>query len=185
MGALKFIDLFAGLGGFHQALAQLGHECVFASELDADLADLYFTNFEVKPHGDIRQVDLTEIPDHDILCAGFPCQPFSKAGTQRGFDCPQWGDLFDYIISILRLHKPQFVMIENVPNLIKHNGGKTWANILHRLRLAGYKVSDGKLSPHHVGVPQVRERAFIVGSRDVLTDFICNRCPAPTLRCHA
>ena len=126
---------------------------------------------EIKPHGDIRQVDLKAIPDHDILCAGFPCQPFSKAGNQKGFDCPQWGDLFDYIINILRLRKPQFVMIENVPNLIRHNGGKTWAKILHRLRLVGYKVSDGKLSPHHVGVPQVRERAFIVGSRDVLAGF--------------
>ena len=169
--ALKFIDLFAGLGGFHQALVQLGHECVFASELDDDLAELYCKNFGIKPHGDIRQVDIEAIPDHDILCAGFPCQPFSKAGNQKGFDCPQWGDLFDYIINILRLRKPQFLMIENVPNLIKHNGGKTWAKILHRLRLAGYKVSDGKLSPHNVGVPQVRERAFIVGSRDALSGF--------------
>ncbi len=171
MRRLKFIDLFAGLGGFHQALDQLGHECVFASELNEELAKLYERNFGVKPHGDIRQVSVSEIPNHDILCAGFPCQPFSKAGEQKGFECPQWGDLFDYIINILRHHKPQFVMIENVPNLIKHNGGKTWANILHRLRLAGYKVSDGKLSPHHVGVPQVRERAFIVGSRDPLLGF--------------
>lgn len=171
MRALKFIDLFAGLGGFHQALDQLGHKCVFASELDEDLARLYELNFDIKPHGDIRQVAVADIPDHDILCAGFPCQPFSKAGDQKGFECPQWGDLFDYIINILREHKPQFVMIENVPNLIKHNDGKTWSKILHRLRLAGYKVSDGKLSPHHVGVPQVRERAFIVGSRDGLIGF--------------
>lgn len=180
MRTLKFIDLFAGLGGFHQALAQLGHECVFASELDGDLAELYRNNFGIKPFGDIRQVDLKSIPDHDILCAGFPCQPFSKAGNQKGFDCPQWGDLFDYIIDILRLRKPQFVLIENVPNLIKHNGGKTWDNILHRLRLAGYKVSDGKLSPHHVGVPQVRERAFIVGSRDTLAGFSWPERPKST-----
>lgn len=172
MRTLKFIDLFAGLGGFHQALNQLGHKCVFASELDEDLAQLYELNFGIKPHGDIRKVSVSDIPDHDVLCAGFPCQPFSKAGDQKGFQCPQWGDLFDYIINILRQHKPQFVIIENVPNLIKHNEGKTWSNILHRLRLAGYKVTDGKLSPHHVGVPQVRERAFIVGSRDTLTGFI-------------
>ena len=170
-GTLKFIDLFAGLGGFHQALAQLGHECVFASELDADLAELYEKNFGIRPHGDIRAIGLEAVPEHDILCAGFPCQPFSKAGSQQGFACPQWGDLFDYIINILRSRQPQFVIIENVPNLIKHNGGKTWGQILHRLRLAGYKVSDGKLSPHHVGVPQVRERAFIVGSRDELVGF--------------
>jgi len=171
MNSLKFIDLFAGLGGFHQALEQLGHRCVFASELDPDLARLYEKNFGIKPYGDIRKVDSKDIPEHDILCAGFPCQPFSKAGGQKGFACPQWGDLFDYIIDILRVRKPQFVMIENVPNLIKHDSGKTWANILHRLRLAGYKVSDGKLSPHHVGVPQIRERAFIVGSRSPLVGY--------------
>ena len=91
---MRFIDLFAGLGGFHQALESIGHECVFASELNNDLADLYERNFGVRPHGDIRQA-IDQVPAHDILCAGFPCQPFSKAGEQKGFDCPQWGDLYD------------------------------------------------------------------------------------------
>ena len=87
---MKFIDLYAGLGGFHLALKRLGHECVFASELDNDLATLYEKNFGIAPVGDIRAVILDEIPPHDILCAGFPCQPFSKAGDQQGLDCPQW-----------------------------------------------------------------------------------------------
>lgn len=86
---LRFIDLFAGLGGFHLALKELGHQCVFACEIDEDLAALYEENFGLKPHGDIRTLDLRSVPDHDVLCAGFPCQPFSKAGEQRGLECPQ------------------------------------------------------------------------------------------------
>jgi DNA (cytosine-5)-methyltransferase 1 len=173
---LRFIDLFAGLGGFHLALSGLGHRCVFACEIDERLADLYQKNFGIRPHADIRTLDIDKLPRHDILCAGFPCQPFSKAGDQQGFECPQWGDLIDYVIRILRTHHPRYFIIENVPNLVRHRRGKTWRTIEHRLRLAGYSVDDYLLSPHHVGVPQVRERAFIVGSRDGLGGFAL---PAP------
>lgn len=171
MRTLKFIDLFAGLGGFHLALQSLGHQCVFACERDENLALLYEKNFGIVPHGDIRTLDLPSVPDHDILCAGFPCQPFSKAGGQQGFECPQWGDLIDYVVRILREKKPDFFIIENVPNLVRHQQGQTWRKILHKLRLAGYSVDDGKLSPHQLGVPQVRERAFIVGRRGGLGNF--------------
>lgn len=168
---LRFIDLFAGLGGFHLALKGLGYKCVFASELDEDLANLYERNFGLRPYGDIRSLDLSVVPAHDILCAGFPCQPFSKAGGQEGLQCPQWGDLIDYVIRILRSHHPRFFVIENVPNLVRHDNGRTWRSIEHRLRLAGYSVSDQVLSPHHFGVPQIRERAFIVGRRGGLNGF--------------
>jgi DNA (cytosine-5)-methyltransferase 1 len=168
---LRFIDLFAGLGGFHQALKALGHECIFACEVNDDLAALYEKNFGLRPHGDIRTLDIPSVPEHDILCAGFPCQPFSKAGGQQGLDCPQWGDLIDYVICILRTHKPRYFIIENVPNLVRHRRGKTWRTIEHRLRLAGYSVKDSLLSPHHLGVPQIRERAFIVGRRGGLGRF--------------
>ena len=168
---MRFIDLFAGLGGFHLALSKLGHTCVFASELDEDLAKLYEKNFGLKPHGDIREVEPADVPPHDILCAGFPCQPFSKAGEQRGLQCPQWGDLIGYVIAILRHHKPRYFIIENVPNLVHHNSGKTWAGIKRRLHRAGYRVRDRKLSPHMFGVPQIRERAFIVGARGELKGF--------------
>jgi DNA (cytosine-5)-methyltransferase 1 len=168
---LRFIDLFAGLGGFHQALRALGHQCVFACEISEDLASLYERNFALRPHSDIRSLDIASVPAHDILCAGFPCQPFSKAGGQQGFECPQWGDLIDYLIAILRTHKPRYFIIENVPNLVRHRQGKTWRTIEHRLRLAGYSVSDEILSPHHFGVPQIRERAFIVGRRGGLDGF--------------
>lgn len=176
MAGLKFIDLFAGLGGFHQALERLGHTCVFASELDPALADLYEKNFGIRPHGDIREA-YSKVPSHDILCAGFPCQPFSKAGEQLGFDCPQWGDLFDYVLKILDTHKPAFLLIENVPNLIRHDEGKTWDRIKGRLSSLEYEVDLGKLSPHMFGVPQVRERAIIVGARGGLSHF---SWPRPT-----
>ena len=171
MSALRFIDLFAGLGGFHIALDSLGHKCVFACERDDYLASLYEKNFGIRPHGDIRALDLSTVPAHDILCAGFPCQPFSKAGGQQGFECPQWGKLIDYVIHILRLHRPQYFIIENVPNLVRHRQGQTWREITRHLRLAGYSVDDGILSPHQFGVPQIRERAFIVGRRGGLGDF--------------
>jgi DNA (cytosine-5)-methyltransferase 1 len=168
---LRFIDLFSGIGGFHQALVTLNHKCVFACEIDGTLANLYTKNFGLKPYGDIRSLDISTVPEHDILCAGFPCQPFSKAGEQLGFKCPQWGDLIDYVILILRSHKPKYFIIENVPNLIYHKNGKSWRTIVHRLRLAGYSTQFKLLSPHHFGIPQIRERAFIVGRRGGLDSF--------------
>lgn len=168
---MKFIDLFAGLGGFHLALESRGAECVFASELNSTLADLYKKNFGVEPEGDIRDINLAAIPEHDILCAGFPCQPFSKAGDQKGLECPQWGNLFDYVVAILRLKQPRFFIIENVPNLIRHNRGQTWSIMCDQLRDAGYDPRFKRLSPHMFGIPQKRERAFIVGDREGLDDF--------------
>ena len=168
---MKFIDLFAGLGGFHQALAARGAECVFASELDTDLQDLYEKNFGLQPAGDIREVALATIPDHDLLCAGFPCQPFSKAGDQKGLECPQWGNLFDYVVEVLRLKKPRYFIIENVPNLIRHDKGKTWELICARLSGLGYDIRYERLSPHMFGVPQRRERAFIIGDLEGLDRF--------------
>ena len=144
---------------------------MFASEINPDLAALYKKNYGLEVHGDIRNVKASEIPDHDVLCAGFPCQPFSKAGDQKGLQCPQWGDLIDYVIDILREKKPRFFIIENVPNLVRHDGGKTWKTICERLRSQGYDVDYARLSPHMFGVPQKRERAFIIGDRTGLNGF--------------
>ncbi len=167
---MRFVDLFAGLGGFHQALSKLDHKCVFASELNPHLSKIYEMNFGIKPVGDIRQhIDL--IPDHDILCAGFPCQPFSKAGGQLGFECPESGDLFDFIIKIVKRHTPKYILLENVPNLMKHRNGKTWDEICNKLIDVGYDISFKKLSPHMFGIPHARERAFIVGQFGKLEDF--------------
>lgn len=171
---MKFIDLFAGLGGFHLALSALGHECVFASEIDPDLQDLYERNFGLRPEGDIRTIDIASIPEHDILCAGFPCQPFSKAGEQQGFGCARWGDLFDFVIETIGRHRPDYFILENVPNITKHDRGRTWRAIVDKLRTPewGYHVNpNGRLSPHQFGVPQIRDRIFIVGSQRTLKHF--------------
>ena len=168
---MKFIDLFAGLGGFHLALQQLGHECVFASEIDNDLRNIYEQNFGYKPDGDIRKIDEKDIPAHDILCAGFPCQPFSKAGYQNGFSCPTRGKFFYDIVRILKHHKPKYVILENVANLKNHDGGNTWNTIENELEQIGYTVGHKILSPHNYGVPQVRQRIFVVGSRNGLDEF--------------
>ena len=168
---LRFVDLFAGLGGFHLALKSLECECVFSCEIDEALRELYLKNFGILPESDIRSVLVENIPEHDILCAGFPCQPFSKAGTQKGFGCPQWGDLFNNVIEILRYHTPTFFMLENVANLQKHDSGKTWKEMKRRLEEVGYEVCARKLSPHRFGIPQIRERMFIVGSRNGLSHF--------------
>jgi len=168
---MRFIDLFAGLGGFHLALSRLGHECVFACELEKHLRELYKANFGIEPSGDIRSVPEGDIPEHDILCAGFPCQPFSKAGSQEGLACPKNGDLFDHVVRIVAYHRPRFLLLENVPNLKWHNDGDTLGNLLKKLEDLGYHIRHERLSPHHFGIPQIRERIFIVGSRNALDEF--------------
>ena len=167
---LKFVDLFSGLGGFHAALQRLGHECVFASEIDANLQDLYHANFGIRPFADIRHC-WHDVPSHDILCAGFPCQPFSKAGSQLGFECPESGDLFEYILRIIDRHTPRFLIFENVPNILRHADGETWARIRDSLIERDYSVDFKELSPHLIGVPQIRYRAFIVAWMGSPKDF--------------
>lgn len=164
---MRFADLFAGLGGFHLALKQLGLECVFACELDEVLRDVYEANFRMRPVSDVRVIDAEGIPEHDILCAGFPCQPFSKAGEQTGLACPRNGDLFGHVLRILDYHRPEFVILENVPNLERHNGGRTWMELQQQLRDAGdgYDLRVKRLSPHTFGIPQIRDRMYIVGRR--------------------
>ena len=169
---MRFVDLFAGLGGFRLALNRLGHTCVFACEVDGDLSKLYKKNFGVTPYGDIRKVAVKDIPAHDILCAGFPCQPFSKAGGQRGLKCPSWGDLIEYVIKIVRYHMPHYFILENVPNLLEHDEGRTWKEIKKSLERDNlYGVDANVLSPHKFGVPQIRHRVFIVGRKGGLRRF--------------
>lgn len=168
---MRFVDLFAGLGGFNLALRRLGHTCVFASEIDKGLQQLYQANFGITPRGDIRTIPVIDVPSHDVLCAGFPCQPFSKAGGQQGLAHPKWGDLFGYVMQIIDYHKPNYLMLENVPNLEKHDGGRTWGKMKSELIDAGYDIRDKRLSPHRFGIPQIRDRMFIVGSRSGLEHF--------------
>ena len=170
-----FIDLFAGLGGFHLALQQLGCKCVFASELKEDLRKLYQLNFpeldEEYLKGDITLVDVNDIPSHDILCGGFPCQPFSQAGKRLGFQDEGRGDLFFKICEIIQHHRPRYIFLENVSNLKGHDNGDTWRVIKRELEKLEYYVPEPEiLSPHQFGIPQHRRRIYIVGLRKDLVD---------------
>lgn len=168
---MRFIDLFAGLGGFHLALRRLGHRCVFACEIDETLRRVYENNFGIAPQGDILKVQADKVPHHDILCAGFPCQPFSKAGSQSGLQDPKWGGLFYEILRIIQHHKPRYLLLENVANFERHDNGRTWEAVEGLLRGEGYDLTRRILSPHHFGIPQIRERIYIVGRRDTLNGF--------------
>lgn len=172
MQNFRFIDLFAGLGGFHLALERLGGGCVFAAEWKEHLRDLYLANFGLRPEGDIRQVLPDTVPDHEVLTAGFPCQPFSKAGEQLGFECTEQGTLFHNVAAILEAKQPMFFVLENVPNLLKHDEGKTWEKIQTILTELGYYIAAERFSPHNFGIPQIRERVYIVGSREPLDGFV-------------
>lgn len=166
----RFIDLFAGVGGFHIALSSLDANCVFASDIDETCRDTYEVNFGVRPEGDIRPLTegrTVDIPDHDFLCAGFPCQPFSKSGHQLGINETR-GTLFYNILRILEAKRPRYVLLENVRNIAGPRHRNTWETIIRNLRLLGYRVSDSPTiaSPHNLppwmgGRPQIRERVFI------------------------
>nr|WP_312352177.1 DNA (cytosine-5-)-methyltransferase [Brucella intermedia] len=168
--SLRFVDLFAGLGGFHVALSRLGHECVFAAEIDNNLRNLYHRNFGLRPASDVRFC-WKDVPPHDVLCAGFPCQPFSKAGSQKGFECPDSGDLFEYLLKVVDAHLPKLLLFENVPNILRHAGGDTWKRIRSSLEARGYSVDCREISPHEIGVPQIRPRAIIVAAHGGLGHF--------------
>ena len=180
MEKFKFIDLFCGIGGFHQALKTLGGTCVFASDIDSDCRKTYESNYGITPAGDITKVNEYEIPDHDLLCGGFPCQAFSKAGKRLGFDDPTKGTLFFDIMRIVKAKKPKYILLENVRNLASHDKGNTWKIIYQSISDAGYNVSSEPtiFSPHMIGIPQHRERVFIMAVRkdiEELPKFVFNR----------
>ncbi len=158
----KFIDLFAGIGGFRHALDSFGGECVFSSDIDRHAQQVYVDNFGDRPHGDITQIDAKDIPAHDILCAGFPCQPFSIAGSQNGFADTR-GTLFHEVVRIAKYHRPRMVFLENVKNLAVHDKGRTLTTIEAALKKAGYDVVWRVLNASNYGVPQKRERIYILG----------------------
>lgn len=165
----KFIDLFAGIGGFHLALQSNGMECVFASEIDKLARKTYLHNHKIPLeifNDDIRSISPEDIPDHDILCAGFPCQPFSQAGYKKGFsdgDNSERGNLFYCILDILEAKKPKAFILENVRHLLKHDNGRTFNIIYDHLVRANYYVEFKILHASDFGVPQLRPRIFIVG----------------------
>ena len=158
---VTFIDLFCGIGGFHQALSSYGAKCVFASEIDSKAKAVYTKNYNIEPQGDICNIKSKDIPEHDILCAGFPCQAFSISGKQNGFKDKN-GKLFFEIVRIARYHRPKVIILENVKNLITHNDGKSIATIERSLQRIGYTTYKKVLCASDFGVPQARKRLYIV-----------------------
>ena len=163
---LKFIDLFCGIGGFHQALMKLNGECVFACDIDEHCRETYAANYGRKPESDITKVDIEKIPAFDVLCAGFPCQPFSKAGFQKGFEDNR-GNLFFNICDIVKRHQPKYLLLENVRNLSSHDDGNTWQVISANIEKLGYNTYAEPviLNVLHFNVPQNRERVIIMCKR--------------------
>jgi DNA (cytosine-5)-methyltransferase 1 len=172
--SFRFVDLFAGIGGFHAALSAMGGTCVYAVEIDAAAASVYKRNWGLDPLGDVTldaSEDTMRVPPHDVLCAGFPCQPFSKSGAQRGMDETR-GTLYWNILRIIQERRPAIVLLENVRNLAGPRHRHEWQVIVETLRAEGYRVSDtpAVFSPHLLppemgGRPQVRERVFVTASR--------------------
>jgi DNA (cytosine-5)-methyltransferase 1 len=164
----NFIDLFAGIGGFHLALSSFGAKCVFASEIDKYAQKVYYNNFNIFPQNDITKIKSEEIPKHDILCAGFPCQAFSISGKQLGFEDSR-GTLFFEIARITQYHKPKILFLENVSNFEKHDEQNTLKLVIKTLESLNYKVYYKVLNSSHFGIPQNRERIYIIGLRKDLS----------------
>lgn len=153
------------------AARKLGGECVFSCEIDEELRDVYERNFGIKPHGDIRLVNPKDVPKHELLCAGFPCQPFSKAGDQMGWNDATRGTVFWNIIEILKLRRPRLVILENVAHFVRHDSGNTYQKVKAALESLGYIVDYRQFSPHQFGVPQIRERIYMVGAIGTLNGY--------------
>lgn len=163
--AITFIDLFAGIGGIRLPFEELGYKCVFSSEWNRAAADTYEANFGERPLGDISLIPTENIPHHDILLAGFPCQAFSIMGKMRGFSDTR-GTMFFEIARILNFHKPNVILLENVKQLTTHAKGETFKTILQTLAQLGYHVKWKVLNALEFGLPQKRERVLIVGFRN-------------------
>lgn len=160
-----FIDLFAGIGGFRLALENAGATCVFTSEIDKYAKQVYSANYSGDIEGDITKVSEIDIPSHDVLCGGFPCQSFSTVGKRKGFSDPR-GTLFFDILRIALHHKPKALILENVKGLLCHNGGDTFETIKNSLTEAGFNVKWEVLEATNFGLPQRRNRVFIVAIRN-------------------
>ena len=158
---MKFIDLFCGIGGFHKALQRCGHTCVYASDSCPHARMAYENNFNMDTGGDIRDIDPQDIPTHDILCAGFPCQPYSTSGARKGL-ADDRGAVFYDMLKIIYHHTPRILLLENVPNLLKSNDGSDIAEIESGLRQGGYTVYKCILNASHYGIPQSRKRLYFV-----------------------
>lgn len=160
-----FIDLFCGIGGFHLALKSFGAKCVFASDINQQAIETYENNFKLKVSGDITKIAPQNIPHHDIICAGFPCQSFSISGKKKGLDDPR-GQLYKNVVKIAKYHKPKIILLENVKNLETHNKGQTLEQIKRDFQQIGYTIFSKVLNASDFGIPQARKRIYFVAFRN-------------------
>ena len=158
---LKFIDLFCGIGGFHQALKDLGHKCILACDIDKACREVYKKNYGIEPVNNVKDIEPEKLEDFDIICAGFPCQAFSNGGKKLCFEDSR-GLLFDEIIRIAKVKKPRFMFLENVKHILKVNNGEVIKYIKQKIDETGYQLQLFQLSPHEYGIPQQRERIYFV-----------------------
>ena len=167
---IKYIDLFCGLGAFHTAFdfisnKRVNYHCVFACDIDANVRNIYKANHHIEPFGDINEVNIADMPDFDILCGGFPCQPFSIAGKKEGFDDKIKGNLFFRILNIIDIKQPNTILLENVKNLLTINNGDTFATIKRELENRGYFIRHQIIDSKYYQSPQSRQRLFIIGNK--------------------
>lgn len=162
---VKFIDLFCGMGSFHYSFRNLNWECVMSCDIDEAVQKTYKENYNMNPLGDISKIEPNTIPTYDILCAGFPCQPFSQCGQHKGFD-DERGTLFFHIMKFVEYHKPKIIILENVLGLLNHDSGKTFNKIKSNIENANYKFIYKVLKSDDYGLPQMRKRLIILGIRN-------------------
>ena len=166
----SFIDLFCGIGGFRIAMQNIGGQCLFSSDIDPHAKIVYENNFGDIPFGDITKINKDMIPQHDILAAGFPCQPFSISGLKKGFEDTR-GTLIYHVLEIAEIHSPKVIFLENVKHLLHHDKGRTLSTIIKCLEDLNYKVTYKLLNAKYFGVPQNRERIIIIGHKEKGFDF--------------
>jgi len=162
---IKFIDLFCGIGSFHYSFKKLGWNCVMSCDIDNAVKETYKNNYGISPLGDITEIEPKNITNYDILCAGFPCQPFSQCGQHKGFDDKR-GTLFFNIMKFVDYHKPKVIILENVMGLLNHDGGKTFEKIKGDIETSNYSITYKVIKCSDYGLPQMRKRLIIVGVRN-------------------
>lgn len=164
---IRVVDLFAGIGGFHLAFEKYGAKVVYASEWDEKASAVYYNNFKLKPDGDITKIEASSIPEHDVLCSGFPCQPFSISGNRLGFEDSR-GTLFFDVARIVKEKKPRLVFMENVKNFESHDNGRTLDVVRRTMEELGYTFFSKVLDASDYGVPQSRKRIYMLAFRSDL-----------------
>lgn len=162
---ITFIDLFCGIGSFHYSFKKMNWECIMACDIDKAARDTYQSNYGIVPLGDVTEIVPKDIPNYDVLCAGFPCQPFSQCGKHKGFDDKR-GTLFFNIMKFVEYHKPKVIILENVQGLLKHDNGNTFNRIKNDIKEQNYTVSYKVIKCSDYGLPQMRKRLIIMGVRN-------------------